>query len=604
MDVEESNFVNFVTADIADFLCQAAVYKDRVLVFPPFLSRYRFLIHKIVQEDFPILRSFSVGGGYERRPVVCLTELFLGMNSENGHIVKTNELQPLPSQTECTEKISECHSSSKTSSQQQHNGTSRSKVKKPDMPIYVPRGRRISTGTHLQLGEESKSRQTTDDVDLGCESTCQLGTSKDQPGSDTKQQPNVCTDSDIKKKKSASKKKTPKKSSEISPDCQSRKPEKINRKLGVDSRTLAQSCRNSGEMEVEPSSQEPIMSTGNSCASSELVESVVNIRESSSDGVVNNCEVSVNDCTFMVKENALNSATFSRADETSTDDSGSSMTVTRTAVTVDAFQPSLSNRADTDIGKDDSFPISFPSLAHANKNPIGNNEQMTVKNCAVDIRTEDTVAVGSEQSWETLFDDSGEALQADIMTKITDALGTITVQKPQFDYLNYQPQEPEINDEEFEHLLEIYEFPASLQTADLVTAFKDFQDSGFEIKWVDDTHAIGIFSGRTAAKSALATFSHPLMKVRPIQLASRQTKLKAKKCTEFLLPYKPRPVMVASVARNLVAGALGLQTKVSKEKREEERQKIKAARDQKRAAKRQKEDVWEGKVGRCAMDEA
>lgn len=36
--------------------------------------------------------------------------------------------------------------------------------------------------------------------------------------------------------------------------------------------------------------------------------------------------------------------------------------------------------------------------------------------------------------------------------------------------------------------------------------------------------------------------------------------------------------MVASVARNLVAGALGLQTKVSKEKREEERQKIKTAR--------------------------
>lgn len=284
-------------------------------------------------------------------------------------------------------------------------------MKKPDMPIYVPRGRRTATGAHLQLGEESKSHQTTDDVDLGCESTCQLGTSKDQPGSDTKQQPNVCTDSDIRKKKSASKKKTSRKASEISPDCQSGKPEKINRKLGVDSRTLAQLCHNSGEMEVEPS-QEPIVSTGNS------VESVVNIRESSNDGVINNCEVSANDCTFMVKENALNYATFARPDETLTDDSGSSMTVTRTAVTVNAFQPSLSNRADTDIGSDDSFPISF-SLAHENKNPIGNYEQMAVKNCAVDIRTEDTTTVGSEQSWETLFDDSGEALQADIMTKVS-----------------------------------------------------------------------------------------------------------------------------------------------------------------------------------------
>lgn len=47
------------------------------------------------------------------------------MNSENGHIAKKNELQPLPSQTECGEKISECHSSSKISSHEQHNGTSR-----------------------------------------------------------------------------------------------------------------------------------------------------------------------------------------------------------------------------------------------------------------------------------------------------------------------------------------------------------------------------------------------------------------------------------------------------------------------------------------------
>lgn len=284
-------------------------------------------------------------------------------------------------------------------------------MKKPDMPIYVPRGRRIATESHLQLGEESKSHQTTDDVDLvGCENTRQLATSNDQPGSDTKQQPNACTDSDVKKKKIASKKNTSKKSSEISPDCQSRKREKNIRKLAGDSRTLSQSCGNSGEMDVGPS-PEPIMSTGNSSAS-ELVESV-NIRESSTDEVINNCEVSENDCSFMVKENALNSATFSCADETITDDSRSSMTATRAEVTVNAIQPSLSNRADIEIGIDDSIPNCLPPLAHADKNPVGNYEQMAVENFA-----EDTT-VGSEQSWETLFDDSGEALHADVMTKVS-----------------------------------------------------------------------------------------------------------------------------------------------------------------------------------------
>jgi len=48
--------------------------------------------------------------------------------------------------------------------------------------------------------------------------------------------------------------------------------------------------------------------------------------------------------------------------------------------------------------------------------------------------------------------------------------------------------------------------------------------------------------------------------------------------TEYLQPYKPRPETSASVARNLVAGALGLQTRVSKEQRELERQKLKQAR--------------------------
>ncbi len=47
---------------------------------------------------------------------------------------------------------------------------------------------------------------------------------------------------------------------------------------------------------------------------------------------------------------------------------------------------------------------------------------------------------------------------------------------------------------------------------------------------------------------------------------------------EFLQPYKPRPQTVASVARNMVAGALGIRSQIPREKREEERQKLREAK--------------------------
>jgi len=46
---------------------------------------------------------------------------------------------------------------------------------------------------------------------------------------------------------------------------------------------------------------------------------------------------------------------------------------------------------------------------------------------------------------------------------------------------------------------------------------------------VDDTHAIAVFSSHLAAQDALL-YEHPLIKTRPISEASRDTKLKVKKC--------------------------------------------------------------------------
>ncbi|XP_064630865.1 coiled-coil domain-containing protein R3HCC1L-like [Lineus longissimus] len=219
-------------------------------------------------------------------------------------------------------------------------------------------------------------------------------------------------------------------------------------------------------------------------------------------------------------------------------------------------------------------------------------------------RDEDAGSVNAddEDSWDALFDDSGECLDSHLMDELARAVGEVKVEKPGHDYSEFSPKDLDGDYEAYTHLVEIYDFPSELLTRDLIAIFRDFTSRGFDIKWVDDTHAVGVFSSTIAAKDAL-TLKHPLLKVRPISEATRQTKLKAKRCSEFMLPYKPRPETNASCARRLVTGALGLNTRVSREQREQERKQLKDAREKKRLAAKQKQDAWDGTIDKCAMDE-
>jgi len=55
---------------------------------------------------------------------------------------------------------------------------------------------------------------------------------------------------------------------------------------------------------------------------------------------------------------------------------------------------------------------------------------------------------------------------------LTKKVGKVKVKKPTINYLEYTPKDPEINDERFEHLVEIYGFDPSLKTADIVNIFR------------------------------------------------------------------------------------------------------------------------------------
>jgi hypothetical protein len=97
------------------------------------------------------------------------------------------------------------------------------------------------------------------------------------------------------------------------------------------------------------------------------------------------------------------------------------------------------------------------------------------------------------------------------------------------------------------------------------------------LKWVDDTHCLGVFSTSNAAAEALK-LNHALLKVRPISKATQASKNKAQRLTDHLKPYKPRPQTTSLVASKLIGHSLGLNNLLTSEKANEEKLKLKNAR--------------------------
>ncbi|XP_030636676.1 coiled-coil domain-containing protein R3HCC1L [Chanos chanos] len=200
--------------------------------------------------------------------------------------------------------------------------------------------------------------------------------------------------------------------------------------------------------------------------------------------------------------------------------------------------------------------------------------------------------------WDALFNDDGECLDPHLLEEISLKEGRKkpSIQEPEFNYYDWSPEdeEVELREDELSHIVEIYDFPSEFKTEDLLRAFSSYQQRGFDINWIDDTHALGLFSTPLAAREALRS-RHPMLKVRPLSKSSAATKAKARSCSDYLLPAKERPQTSAALARRLVIGALGVKSNQSREEREAERNKLRQAREQKRLAAKQREDAWEGR---------
>ncbi|XP_023564638.1 coiled-coil domain-containing protein R3HCC1L isoform X2 [Octodon degus] len=174
-----------------------------------------------------------------------------------------------------------------------------------------------------------------------------------------------------------------------------------------------------------------------------------------------------------------------------------------------------------------------------------------------------TQGTAMEESWESMFNDDGDCIDPRLLQELSGNIkNKESIQEPRFDYYNHKVPDIDLSECEFPHVIEIYDFPQEFRTEDLLRVFCSYQKKGFDIKWVDDTHALGIFSS-------------------PI--------------TEFLQPAKERPETSAALARRLVVSALGVRSKQSKTEREAELKKLQEARERKRLEAKQREDIWEGR---------
>ncbi|VDP94657.1 unnamed protein product [Echinostoma caproni] len=78
---------------------------------------------------------------------------------------------------------------------------------------------------------------------------------------------------------------------------------------------------------------------------------------------------------------------------------------------------------------------------------------------------------------------------------------------------NHSSPEATIDYSKFLHVIELYDFPKEIETADLQAELVGFEDSGFYLKWVDDTHCLAVFSSPTEAERALKQISGIMFKV-------------------------------------------------------------------------------------------
>ncbi|XP_059474482.1 coiled-coil domain-containing protein R3HCC1L, partial [Neocloeon triangulifer] len=516
LTLEDSCFLDLVIFDVETFR-KASDDCQRVLLFPAVNNYRRFLIHKTV-EQFPELKTFSVGEGYARRTVVCFVK-----QSERQALISLRERETAMAATETKKTVSSkpmpvvgiyqppAMRAARNSTDNENgdsasinSGSRLSKSKRPDLQVYVPRARRQA-------------------ADSPPECAAQTTPSPPKASKIRNASPNVVTP----RKKSATK--------------------TNNKGLG----SKSQSC----------------------------------------DSDTSSCDLLEDNSSFIEEEKAV-----------------APVTAILKEPTVCKDKPEVTNETVKGVEKSEEECVVFKGDVSSESDVVEESEE--TETIAVPRATELIQSatpslpkfvpqdLGAEgDSWDAMFDDNGDCLDPKIMDELTKTVGKVKIDKPASDYRNYEEaREKLLAESDYSHVLEVFGFPAEFKTPDLVAVLNPFAGrSGFDLKWVDDTHALAIFSNSLIAAEVLS-MNHNLFSVRPLSQASAESKSKAKKCPQTLRPYRPRPETCSAMAKRLVSSALGVRLTTTKEEREKEKNLLKEAREKKRLAVKQSQDAWEGTI--------
>ncbi|KAF2903504.1 hypothetical protein ILUMI_02694 [Ignelater luminosus] len=195
-------------------------------------------------------------------------------------------------------------------------------------------------------------------------------------------------------------------------------------------------------------------------------------------------------------------------------------------------------------------------------------------------------------TWEDMFDEKGD-LQPEYVEEIVKRIGCgVKVVKASHDYSAYQNTKYQ----DLEHVIELYDFPSSFKTQDLIQLYRGASQDPMYVKWCDDTHALLVLSSPVQAQRALQ-IEHEIIKSRPLSQASAIAALTASSAD--LKPAMKRPQTNMQTARRLINTHLGTKSTLSKEIAEQERRALQDAREQRRQERQNEKDAWEGRP-RCA----
>ncbi|XP_014818260.1 PREDICTED: R3H and coiled-coil domain-containing protein 1 isoform X1 [Calidris pugnax] len=603
----EDEFVGRITEELEHFMQEGQHH--RVLLFPPLSSRLRYLIHRTV-DNVDLLSSFSVGEGWRRRTVICHSAVRLPSETNDQ---KPSNNPPRPHRPPQPwgrggrggrpRHGGEAHGGDNSRACVGSGRIKRPPWRKPDKALYVPKAMRkktdwgeqenrvvaitesggdvaqggeicpkasaedaqeelggseggpgdvsVALGKREEPGEEwvsGKNKDGTNDERPPCPSS---ENRKDSPGQESR-------DKDCSVSLSSAHNKNPPEAEEQDESCGALAPES--------SETPCQ-LRGEDQTSWDTGKTSSLSERGSSNCCPELSTSVVVENQDKSHGNVSPPQERGED--FVNAGTAEGGQGFSQL-ESQDEEHPSVVQVEhhqnlQEAPNEPPVVPEPISGAHPSPPEDQSERwVGAPGQNPHGKVPGEEEEEEEKEHSGLadalrrDLHLstghkEENMAVREQSSLE---EDCTAELLAEIVGHLT--VKDISIEKISVDYSSYG--EAPLSEGDFGHVTEIYDFSPSLKTENLMEAFVDFHESGFEIQWVDDTHALGIFSSPSAASQALGR-RYPSLKIRPLIHATKQSKTKAFQRPKLLHLAKERPQTDTVVAKRLVTRALGLKHK-------------------------------------------